>query len=305
MTLRIPAALLFANALAATPLAAQDDMRRIALGGGDTVTVTQSGSGPAVVLVPGLLGAAYSYRKVIPQLAAAGMSVIVIEPLGVGYSSRPKNGDYSLETQATRIERVLDELAIDSAIFVCHSVGGSMCYRLALRAPQRVRGIVALNAGADERAATSGLRFAMRFAPMLRVLGSGNAKKRVRDGLIESSADPAWVTAEAMDAYTRPFTDLSRALDALRGMSSAKEPLPLAPRLSELRRPVRLLVGAGGKSMTAEDIEALTSRLPDIQVERVHGAGQYIQEEAPGAIVEAVAALRAQLARGNQRSPPR
>ena len=304
MTLRFFAAVLLTGALAA-PTAAQDDMRRIALGGADTVTVTQTGAGPTVVLVPGLLGAAYSYRKVIPQLVAAGMNVIVIEPLGVGYSSRPKNGDYSLETQAARIERVMTELGVDSAIFVCHSVGGSMCYRLALRSPQRVRGIVGLNAGADERAATSGLRFAMRFAPMLRVLGSGSAKKRVRDGLIESSADPSWVTAEAMDAYTLPFTDLSRALDALRGMSSAKEPLPLVPRLAELRKPVRLLVGAGGKSMSAEDIEILTSRLADVQVERVAGAGQYIHEEAPGAVVEAVAALRAQLERGHQRVPPR
>jgi pimeloyl-ACP methyl ester carboxylesterase len=303
MTARVLCILIAAGICAAPAAAAQDGVRRIPLGGGDTVAVTQSGAGPAVVLVPGLLGGAYGYRKVIPQLHAAGLSVIVIEPLGVGFSSRPGNGDYSLETQAARLDRVLQELAIDSALFVCHSVGGSICYRLALRAPERVRGIVALNAGADERAATSGLRFAMRFAPVLRVLGSGNAKKRIRDGLIESSADPAWVTEEALEAYTRPFSNLSHALSALRGMSAAKEPLPLQTRLPELRVPVRLLVGGGAKTMTEEDIDVLR-RIPELHVERVDGAGQYIQEEAPGAVVEAVAALRAQLERVRQRMLP-
>src|SRR5688500_8968527 len=185
--------------LSSQQVTAQDAMRRIALGGGDTVAVAQSGSGPTVVLIPGLLGGAFSYRKVVSALNEAGMSTLAIEPMGVGYSSRPGNGDYSLEAQAARIERVLEELSIDSAVFVCHSVGGSMCYRLALRAPARVRGIVALNGGPDERAATSGLRTAMRFAPLIRVMGSSRAKGRVRDGLIESSADPAWLTPEALE----------------------------------------------------------------------------------------------------------
>ena len=281
----------------AAPLAAQDTPQRIALGGADTVAVSDRGSGPAVVLVPGLLGGAHGFRRIVPGLLEAGHRVIVIEPLGTGASSRPAGGDYSLEAQATRIESVLGLLHVDSALFVCHSVGGSMCYRLALRAPALVQGIVALNGGPDEEAATSGLRFALRFAPVIRVLGSGRARSRLRDGLIDGSADPKWVTDEIVAAYTMPFADLGRALDALKGMASAREPQPLAPRLSAIRAPVRLLVGTAGEKGTTspQDIDRLTGAIPDITVERVAGAGQYIQEEQPSAVLEAVAALRAWL----------
>ena len=55
--------------------------------------------------------------------------------------------------------------------------------------------------------------------------------------------------------------------------------------------------------MTAEDIDVLARRVPDIKVESVAGAGQYLHEEAPGAVAEAVIALRAHLDRGQRMLP--
>ncbi|HUF49754.1 MAG TPA: alpha/beta fold hydrolase [Longimicrobiales bacterium] len=301
---RRPLCLCFGVALWCTgvvPLTAQGTARRFALSETDTLAVTDSGAGPAVVLVPGLLGGAFGFRRVTAALAADGYRTIVIEPLGIGASSRPGGSDYSLEAQAVRIARVLEELHVDSAIFVCHSVAGSMCYRLALRAPAAVRAIVAINAGPDEHAATAaGLRFALRFAPLIRVIGgAGTARRRLRAGLIEGSADPAWVTAEVVEAYTRPFGDMDSALRALRGMAAARDTAPLAPRLGGIRACVLLLVGAGSERGTtsAADIDLLTRSIPDITVQRIGGAGQYIQEERPAAIIDAVAALHAQRAR--------
>ncbi|MGH7448362.1 MAG: alpha/beta fold hydrolase [Longimicrobiales bacterium] len=286
---------------AAASISAQDESSRMqdessrmmVLGAGDTIAITMAGAGPAVVMVPGLLGSAYGFRHVIASLVATGHRVIVVDPLGTGASSRPERADYTLEAQALRVLHAMDSTGVTSATLVCHSVGGSICYRLALRVPERVEGIVAINAGPDEHAATSGLRRALKFTPLIRLLGSGSMRGRLRDGLIDSSADPSWVTEEVVQAYTAPFGDLGRALRGLRGMAAAREPVALLPRLDDLSVPVVLLVGRGGNddAMSAETLALLEQHVNRLTIRRVAGAGQYIQEEDPQAVVEAVRML--------------
>ncbi|MGH7646395.1 MAG: alpha/beta fold hydrolase, partial [Gemmatimonadales bacterium] len=53
------------------------------------VVVAGPASGAPIVLVPGLFGSVYGFRHVVPLLTAAGYRTIVIEPLGIGSSSRP------------------------------------------------------------------------------------------------------------------------------------------------------------------------------------------------------------------------
>jgi pimeloyl-ACP methyl ester carboxylesterase len=286
---------------AAAPVGAQaTSAERVVLGAGDTVAVTSTGRGQAVVIVPGLLGSSYTFRHVTARLVADGYRVVVIEPLGTGASARPQRADYSLEAQAARVDSAMEVAGIGSAILVCHSASGSICYRLALRDPQSVSGIIAINGGPDERASTPGLRFALRFAPLARLLGGmRSARGRVRDGLRKGSADPTWVTEEVVDGYTRPFGDMDAALRGLRGMAAARDTAPLAPRLRELEVPVRLLLGAARVDGTTSDAEVEALRaIPDFTVTRVDGAGVYIQEERPDAVVDAVRVLSAAMSAG-------
>ena len=52
----------------------------LALAAAESLQVTVAGSGAPVVLLPGLFGSAYGYRKVAPALAAAGYRAIVSAP---------------------------------------------------------------------------------------------------------------------------------------------------------------------------------------------------------------------------------
>lgn len=113
----------------------------------ESLWVAEAGAGEPVVLIPGLFGAGYGYRKVVPLLVASGYRAIVIEPLGVGRSGRPARADYSLTAQADRIGAALDSLAVSGAIVVAHSVVSTMALRLAIRRPDLVRGIVSLEGG--------------------------------------------------------------------------------------------------------------------------------------------------------------
>src|ERR1051326_8802723 len=90
------------------------------------------GDGRPVAVVPGLFGGAFTFRKVVPLLAALGYRPIVIEPLGTGFSSRPAKADYSLAAQANRLAAVLDSLNAGPVLVLAHSLGAAMAYRLAL-----------------------------------------------------------------------------------------------------------------------------------------------------------------------------
>src|SRR5699024_813317 len=116
-------------------------------------------------------------------------------PLGMGASARPKDADYSLEAQAARVGHALDTLGISKATLVCHSVGASICMRLSLQRPALTRGIISINGWPDETAGTSGLKSALRMAPLLKLFGAQRIiRGKVKDGLRSSAANPAWVT---------------------------------------------------------------------------------------------------------------
>ena len=149
----------------ALPAAASADTRQVLVAPGEILRVRVTGTGPSVVFIPGLFGSAFGFRKLVQPLNEDGYRVILVEPLGIGGSGRPEGADYSLTAQADRIAAVLTALHADRAVVVAHSVGASIAFRLAHRHPERVAAVVSLDGGPAEVAATSGFRWAMRFAP--------------------------------------------------------------------------------------------------------------------------------------------
>lgn len=272
--------------------AAETETRCLETAPGECLQVTISGAGKDVVLIPGLFGSAFAFRRVIPLFTNAGYRTIVVEPLGVGSSSRPKEADYTLTAQADRIQKALELLDVKDAILVSHSIGTSMALRLAYRHPDGVRAVVSLEGGPAEEVSTPGFRRAMMLAPLLKLFGSGRMiRGKVHGMLVDRSANPAWVTDEVVAGYTEGAArDMGATLDALKQMSKAREPEALEPRLAELRCPVRLVLGAsphaGGPSDA--EIQTLERSLAVFSITRVPGSGNFIFEEAPGAVVDAV-----------------
>jgi pimeloyl-ACP methyl ester carboxylesterase len=261
----------------------------------ESVAVTISGSGSPVVFVPGLVGSAFGFRHVHATIATDTQQLLVIEPLGFGRSGRPAIADYSLTAQADRVASALDSLGIGRAVFVAHSVSGSIVYRLALVRPELVAGIISVEGGVTERPVTPGMRLALKFAPLLKLLGSSGLRRQLVRNLRESSVDPAWLTPEVVNGYTQHVDDVGAVLAVLKGMARASEPWALGPRLHELRCPVRLLVGptAHRGSVPRDEIELLQTAVPDFQVIEVEETGHFVFEERPDAVVAAVRALTA------------
>jgi len=281
-------------------LAVQAQARAPAPAAAESLHVVATGSGPAVVLLPGLFGSAYGFRVLGPLLNAAGYRVIIIEPLGVGWSARPPGANYSLTSQADRLAAVLDTFQVAPVLVVAHSLGSAIAFRLAIRRPELVRGIVSLEGGPTEEATTPSFRRAMRLAPLIKIFGGGMVRGKVKGMLKESSGDPSWVTEDVLHGYTDGATkSLGATLHAYQAMGRAREPEPLAPRLREIRCPVRLVVGGAPHDGGADSAEVvlLKRSLVSFEVDSVSGAGHYIHEEQPGAVLEVVRRMEAAIVR--------
>jgi len=111
-----------------------------------------AGSGPPVVLVHGLGGAAANWRLIAPALAADHRVIVPELPGHGGSEALP-----AAPTLDPFAESVLAVLAAEDALpaaWVGHSLGGIVGLRAAIRRPEAVRGVV-LAAAAGITSATS------------------------------------------------------------------------------------------------------------------------------------------------------
>ncbi|HYK83038.1 MAG TPA: alpha/beta hydrolase, partial [Gemmatimonadales bacterium] len=274
----------------------------------ESLAVETAGWGEPVVLVPGLFGSAFGFRKLVPLLTGAGYHTIVIEPLGIGSSARPAKANYSLSAQADRIAAVLDSLAVRDAVLIAHSIGGAEAFRLAYRRPDLVKALVSIEGGPTEATVTPAFRRALRFAPWIKLLGGMKLiRRKIRGLLLAASGDSSWVTDEVVSGYTAGAArNLDATLKAYLAMADAREPDKLAPHLAELRCPVLLEVGTaphdGGVGQA--EVALLERTVRAFALDSVPGAGHYIHEEQPAAIVAALARLRASVAPPHGRGAP-
>jgi pimeloyl-ACP methyl ester carboxylesterase len=272
-------------------------VRDIEVAPGETLRTTSVGRGEPLVLIPGMFGAAFGYRTVMGPLARQGYRCIVVEPLGYGWSSHPKQADYSFAAQTRRVGEALDSLGVTRTLVVAQSSGASIAFRLALARPTLVRGLLSIDGGPAESPSTPGMRKAFKLGGFVAKLAMNEAKLRhdVRREIVRNSGDTTWITDAVIRQYTAgQTTDLSGSIDAFERMSKATKPEPVGDRLHQFTGPVRLLVGEveHPSEVPDEQRELLREQLPNFAADTVPGSGQYIQEEQPGVVVDAVAQLR-------------
>jgi pimeloyl-ACP methyl ester carboxylesterase len=84
----------------------------------------KAGTGPALILLHGLLGYSFSWRYTIPALAPF-RTVYAPDMLGAGFSDRPKI-DHSIHATALRLLKFLERLGISSFDLLGTSRGGAV-----------------------------------------------------------------------------------------------------------------------------------------------------------------------------------
>ena len=127
------------------------------------------GSGAPVLLIHGSgpgVSAWANWRLTIPVLAQH-CRVIAPDMVGFGFSERPADIQYGLDTWVAQAIGVLDALDIGCADIVGNSFGGALALALAIRHPQRVRRLVLMGAAGVPFPITPGLDAVWGYTPSI------------------------------------------------------------------------------------------------------------------------------------------
>jgi pimeloyl-ACP methyl ester carboxylesterase len=90
----------------------------------------KAGSGPALILIHGLMGYSFSWRFTIPALAPHA-TVYAIDNLGAGLSPATEGMDCSVRATAERVLQFADELGIEDLDLLGTSHGGGVAIMVA------------------------------------------------------------------------------------------------------------------------------------------------------------------------------
>ena len=184
----------------------------------------RTGSGPPVVLIPGLGGDGRFWGGVVTALKDR-FDLVVVDHRGAGRSDRPA-GRYSIGGIADDMLAIMDQERIAAAHLVGHSTGGAIVQTIALDAPERARSLVI--SGSWDR---SDARFRAAFEARAALLDAGLAEAYQKLTHV-FGYDPAYI--DAHEAGTRQGCGRGRdCAGAAHGDSSSR---PHAARVRPLRR---------------------------------------------------------------------
>ncbi len=129
----------------------------------------EHGQGEPVLLIhgsgPGVTGWA-NWRLTIPALAE-NFRVIAPDIVGFGYTERPVDVQYNMETWLNHILGFMDALGIQKAHVVGNSFGGGLALAMAIRAPKRVERLVLMGSAGLPFTLTEGLDRVWGYTPSI------------------------------------------------------------------------------------------------------------------------------------------
>jgi haloalkane dehalogenase len=110
---------------------------------------TGQGDGPTVVLMHGVPVSSFVYRRLLPELATRGLRGVAFDLPGLGLAGRPEGFDYSWSGLAQWTGAAIDALRIERCHLVVHDIGGPVGLDWAIRNPERVLSLTALDTLVD------------------------------------------------------------------------------------------------------------------------------------------------------------
>jgi pimeloyl-ACP methyl ester carboxylesterase len=219
-----------------------------------------TGKGAPVVFIHGLGGDTREWALVIPELSKE-IRCIAVDLRGHGQSDKP-NQPYTQSLFAKDVVTLLDQLGISGAYFCGASMGGYVVLKTALSYPEKVRGIILVDADPHISEHT--------------VTVSGKWSEALHSGGLE-----ALVEAQVKDVFhpifTRRHDDIVNIFRESKRVPPSETPgrinkgfqiesADFRKKLKEIKAPVLIIHGQNDNIVPVENAELMHKQIPNSQL---------------------------------------
>lgn len=279
--------------------------------GFDMHFVDEGAGSETLLLLHGEPTWSYLFRHQIPVWARQHR-VIAVDHMGFGKSAAPQDRTYWLQDHISNLESFVLAHDLRNLTLVMHDFGGPTGMGLAIRHPDRIKGIVSINgptpagqANLVERL-TANAAVSPWFQWILKA-ENDNSLEQVLGQLdynmlstlkLNGFERNDIITGTWLSAYRAPFPTPQHTVGAIgwakgfaTGMHQFEHPDD-ATKSALARKPAVAIWGEADKTLHADHFLPLFRDVfPNGQVHRLHGVGHYSPEDAPDAVIELVSSF--------------
>ncbi|WP_339691114.1 alpha/beta hydrolase [uncultured Parasphingorhabdus sp.] len=238
--------------------------------------------GPALLLIHGSNSLLQTWEPLVGLLGDK-YHLISLDLYGHGLTGPNPNGAYDADSNIAAAVRVLDKVGVDKAYWVGNSMGGWVTWRAGLSVPERILGLVMIDAaGAQVQQKGQpylGARLA-RSAVGQMLLPEITPRFLVKSSLEENFAQPERLTEELVDRYWELLRFPGNRKAAVDRATTPRQPEKWGD-VGTLKMPVLLLWGEKDKVIPLAHGRAFAEAIPGSKLITYADAGHLPMEETP------------------------
>ena len=261
----------------------------------------EHGTDGAIVLLHDILGGAFTWRDVLPQLAATNRAVFAIDMLGYGLSDHPWPADTSIWGHADCLTFLFNQLNLTNIVLVGHGIGGGVAQVLATRLVRdRVAALVLIDT----------ICYEYTFAPdwplpeMQKQQDIDRPKQTRLEDMMHELQETLPMGSQNADRFKDVMNDWIQPWNSELGKQILFQQIRLLPPnysnsvasdLHVLGRPTLIIWGENDMQIPLKYAQRLHREIPESRLAIIPGAGHLIQFDAPDQVASALADFIARL----------
>lgn len=260
---------------------------------GIKINYYEAGQGPPIILLHGFGGCAYTWRHVIPDLAAQHW-VFTLDLKGFGFSDKPADAHYAVSDQADMVVDFIRRQDLHDLAIMGHSMGGGVTLLTYLKLretdPGRIKELVLIDSPGYPQKMPKFI--ALAKVPGLSAVLSKLVSPRFATALVlkKSYYDKDKITEEQIDTYAY-FGSLPGAAAAV--SQTARQIIPkdmelLIAQYQTIKAPVLIIWGREDEIVPLKVGLNFKKDIPGAELVVLPHCGHIPLEEEPGATRQAI-----------------
>ena len=226
------------------------------------------GEGPAIVFVHGMTHDATAWAGQVDAFKD-DYQVVALDLPGHGMSGLSEDGEYTMDLFASAIEAVRVAADLNEMVLVGHSMGGRVVGKYALNFPDRVAGLVAVDAYFNQEPRAPRSSEVEREVPREQTTNTDPREQFFRDMFVDST--PESVQNEVLGIVLSVPLDVAGAI--ARSMSTFG-----SVESKTIDVPASVIVAG---SVPDLEVERIWNLVPRAKIEKVPGTGHFLMMEKP------------------------